>query len=879
MEGDELATAVVETYIQNDMRMADPDFAEGYSPEELIEALNYEVTLAAIDLSAIAQVNEALDAFTTSLSWLDQDLIAGARVYAQSFSSIFGDELPSPYIDLGSFSQLIQYNVGDADVVSTAEDLNTVLEQAVVSEVHGPGRAGATGIAIYFPVRELYETAQNFDYNQIAERFVTETQWDEFLAFHAGAAHSDAFERPAPPLASALQTLIPELAPEDAQALAEVIEALLAEGLSEEEISETLLVDLALPQELVEAIVASGLLSGEAVEDAALPTNVITAKPIEMASITLSSELARPGEPVTIGSEIYGSRISYLYTFIGRFLPRDDVLVIEDMDFVFADEETTVDGVAFPLWPGENFEVSFDWEPTVYAISDGVTSIRTLFAPASYGQAPTYLVEGTYHFADDSPDRYAHLLFRDGALVQVFGFTGEETGGGGAPREIYPDAGDQFTVFAQGYNLSEEAEEELYMAESGTLTFGDEPFTLEETPAPSGNYIVGFIAEDLDGQHYEQYEALFVLNDAAKAVDGFVPLVDEEAGFALLHPEEWVPEERADEEAADFITLLNADGTLVTTISLQRYADITDPDEANLQAIQAMVDSYGEVGELENIEFAEEAQAYVLGAYDATWLDFTFASDGQSYVGSIVVATPTPGMTYVVQLVTTAEEYENALPDFDVVLSSFDILLSGIDREVAGAAQPELGEELFFDDYTNPASGLYDELADDWGEGYYDIEGEQYVYALNPASGAIYDYYIEPVLPDDFIIQASALNTGSLDTAFGLVFQLVDDTHFYAFRVSGDGYFIVEKADGESLDRLIEWSIAEPMAAEEEAVNSLAVTGAEGTYRLYINGVQVGEFSDDSYAAGSAGYIVENFDLKAPATLIFDDFSVGVPVE
>jgi hypothetical protein len=62
-------------------------------------------------------------------------------------------------------------------------------------------------------------------------------------------------------------------------------------------------------------------------------------------------------------------------------------------------------------------------------------------------------------------------------------------------------------------------------------------------------------------------------------------------------------------------------------------------------------------------------------------------------------------------------------------------------------------------------------------------------------------------------------------------------------------------------------------------VNTLAVVGVEGQYALYINGVEVGEFVDDNYQGGSAGYMVENFDVEAPATFIFDDFSVGIPAE
>jgi hypothetical protein len=41
--------------------------------------------------------------------------------------------------------------------------------------------------------------------------------------------------------------------------------------------------------------------------------------------------------------------------------------------------------------------------------------------------------------------------------------------------------------------------------EGGTLTFGDQMFTWVELDAARGEYIVGFIVRDLDGNEYEAY--------------------------------------------------------------------------------------------------------------------------------------------------------------------------------------------------------------------------------------------------------------------------------------------------------------------------------------------------------------------------------------
>lgn len=880
MDGAELSSHVVDTYIDGDMRLDDPDYVGDLTRQQAANEITPEVTLTAVDLAQIAPLNDALNGLVVNLQTLDDKVVAAARAYAQDFESVFGDDVPSPYIDLGHFSQLIQSYTDDNAVLAAAAELDAAIDAAVIAERHGPERPGATGIAIYFPVRTLYEIADNLGYVTVADRFAEESQWDEFIAFHSGdGAGGGALNRPSP-LEETLQELLPDLDLEYIYTLKDEIEAMIDDGLSPEEIAASLVDDYELPEDVVAELLDQGLLGGDTAESAPAPSNANSeAKPLQVAPIRLSAEVTYPGEPVTVETDVEGDRVAFVYSFIGRFLPEDDILIIEDQDFLFADEDTTVGGVTYPQWPEGSFTVAYDWEPTVYAISDGTTSIRTLFSPATYGDEPTYTVEGIFTFANGSPDRYARLFFRNGELAQTFAFVGTDNDGTGAPREITPEPGDQFTVLEQGYNLAEDAEDEMYSGESGTLTFGDEPFYIEETPAPSGNYVVGVIAEDLDGNQVESYEGLFVVGEDGVTEEGFVPLVADDLGFALLHPESWGPVEGG-EGTDGYVQLTNADETATMHISIYEYPDAADELEANLTALDDVMAELADNGDLEDVQATGDPYDYTLGYYAAQLLDFAFVYDGVDYTGEIIAATPTPGVTYVVYFEALADEAEALLPDLDAVLYSFDLLMPGVDFAEESVYQPEYAELLFEDDYSDAASGLYDDVEEqDWGMGYYDPEIEQYVYAMNPASGAIYDYYADLIVPDTFMIDVYATSAGAINTAYGLIFQVQDDDHFYAFRVSGDGYFLVEKADGDSLETLVDWTVAEPFDVEEEAVNTLAVVGSEGYYALFVNGVMVGDFEDASYGAGSAGYLVENFDEETPAAFAFDDFWVGVPVE
>ncbi len=71
--------------------------------------------------------------------------------------------------------------------------------------------------------------------------------------------------------------------------------------------------------------------------------------------------------------------------------------------------------------------------------------------------------------------------------------------------------GDSFTVLEKWYDLDAQGRVANVAAqEGGTLTFGEEPWTWVELDAPVGNYVVGFIVEDLDGNPTQTYAQIAV---------------------------------------------------------------------------------------------------------------------------------------------------------------------------------------------------------------------------------------------------------------------------------------------------------------------------------------------------------------------------------
>ena len=460
MNGSDLSRSIVSSYIIQDERIVDDGararyveeqgIEEGVSAKEVAEEMSADMTLSAVDLEALPSLNQAMNSFVTSLSGIDQTTVAAARTYAQSFTSVFGDEVPPSYIDLGHFVTLLKEKSENVEVDEAADLVLAALKGVIVAEKHGPLKPGASGISIYFPNSQLFRSddlSGHKQYTAIADRFAGESQWDEFLMFHYSGRPLEAD-------------------------------------------------DAARPEGEVE-INAPG-------------AGNITIDPID-----LSADVATEDEPVTMQTQISGNGIGYIFTFTGYYDEETNSILTVDTDFLEADKTEEVNGVYFPNWgDGGTVDIQFDWQPVLFAINDGRTSEFALLYPKEYGGTPeetVYAVEGIYTFTDTGESRYALMYFGgDGEMRQVFGFTGE--GGTGAPREIVPRAGDQFTILEEwiGLGEGEDDEVEFFNEEGGTLTFSEENFFWEEISAPPGEYEVGFIVEDLDGNSYEEYVTIVV---------------------------------------------------------------------------------------------------------------------------------------------------------------------------------------------------------------------------------------------------------------------------------------------------------------------------------------------------------------------------------
>jgi hypothetical protein len=459
MTGADLGQLIVQTYIDGDQRILDDqaraEFTGGGRPgaglfggappaEAVARQLSQNITLTAADLSKIPALNAGLNNFLLALQQANPKAVAQARSYAQNYTSIFGSNVPPSYMDLGHFAVLTLQAANDPTLQEAAAPLINAINEVVVAEKNGPGKPGSTGISIYFPNSDLYrsDAAGPRSYNVAAGRFVDESLWDEFLTyFYTGNNFAGDTRGVSAP----------------------------ADGAN------------------VRSPGAGGT---------------------TLSPVTLSAESAAPGQPVLMSADVAGENIAFIKLFVGEVDPAAQSVRLIDSDYLQFGETRELNGVYYPDYGATDFTLEFEWEPYVTAVTDGSTNAVALFNPVSYGldmATAQYGVDGVYTLAADGATLNARAIFRAGVLQQVFSYqAGNATG---APWEIVPVAGDTFTVNEQWLDMDAEGNVISTAYEAGaTVTFGEgETLRWTELNAAPGQYVVGFVVEDLDGNEKATY--------------------------------------------------------------------------------------------------------------------------------------------------------------------------------------------------------------------------------------------------------------------------------------------------------------------------------------------------------------------------------------
>jgi hypothetical protein len=118
---------------------------------------------------------------------------------------------------------------------------------------------------------------------------------------------------------------------------------------------------------------------------------------------------------------------------------------------------------------------------------------------------------------------------------------------------------------------------------------------------------------------------------------------------------------------------------------------------------------------------------------------------------------------------------------------------------------------------------------------------------------------------------------GPDDNEYGVLVRMQDPDHFYRFSISGDGYYMISKYDGEEWQVLSgdDWLPSDAIHLGA-ATNLLQVICQGATMTFSVNDVQLVEIKDGGYSRGDIGLYAGSF-FEPDVEIHFDNLRVDSP--
>ncbi len=444
VNGEGLSQAIVSTYVTNDVLLSG-----GRASSDEIAQEESTTTLSAVESARVPDVIGAMNGFTSAITVLDQTRVAEARTYTRSYFSLFGEEVSPSFIDLGNFAEVLTTLTDETAVEQAAVQLRTAIDSAVVAEKHGINMSGSNGIAFHFPDSDLYyytEFNAEFPpyYAESSSRFLEQSVWDEFLAYHYTGE---------------------EFAPQEGIVMA--------------------------PSRTAE-IIAPG-------------ASQMVVAPIQISDTEISGDETVTISTTVEGNVAYIHTALYFWDpatesyWIGdvSYYIGDNTITVDGVnmpDYGESPVQVQYDWspTLYTLTDGEH-DAFVLLEPAEYLSADGET---------------VYQVYGQYTDALSGTPVEASLYFdADGNFLYAYAFPDEDENGASTPVEITPQIGDQFTDYVQYYTFdSNDNPTFSYELSDDVFTWGEQGFSFYASYPVDGQYAVGIVAYDFDNNFVANFE-------------------------------------------------------------------------------------------------------------------------------------------------------------------------------------------------------------------------------------------------------------------------------------------------------------------------------------------------------------------------------------
>lgn len=185
---------------------------------------------------------------------------------------------------------------------------------------------------------------------------------------------------------------------------------------------------------------------------------------------------------------------------------------------------------------------------------------------------------------------------------------------------------------------------------------------------------------------------------------------------------------------------------------------------------------------------------------------------------------------------------------------------------------PQPGETLFYDDFTNTATG-WERFTS--SEGTMDYDGSGYRFLVNALQA---NFWSTPgkSFKDVRVEVDVAKLSGPDENRIGLLCRFVEG-NYYFFMVSSDGYYTIGKYIGGNAIQLGQSEMQYNEAIHTGlAVNHLRADCYGNTLIFFVNGTPVAKAQDSDLADGDVGLLAGTF-AQPGVDVIFDNFVVLQP--
>lgn len=184
------------------------------------------------------------------------------------------------------------------------------------------------------------------------------------------------------------------------------------------------------------------------------------------------------------------------------------------------------------------------------------------------------------------------------------------------------------------------------------------------------------------------------------------------------------------------------------------------------------------------------------------------------------------------------------------------------------------GELILQDDFSDPGSGWIDASDEDSSLGYQN--GEYWINIIT--ENIITRDTIDPGASNVIVSVDTRVETPSGDGFYGIICREQEGkvSRFYSLVISEDGYYNIEKTDGQEITSLLEgWTYSEIILQKQPVKITAGCVGDR--FWLAVDGILLAEVFDTderSIQTGKVGMVVGNFEGGSGFNVAFDNFTV-----